>query len=259
MMIRQDQRGLTVMELLVALVVGGLMSMTITTFALRYWSNTAVLQNNEQALVSRLNAGDYLRSLVNSSNGLIVQNDIPDTHTLNADPANVSGAYWLPIHALPGTTSIGSAGTYTPVIYLDRPSINTSKAIVMNGTAPYQDNVLLYMDGTNKQFKARVLANPNATANAAKTTCPPANATNACPADSIIAENVSSVGVRYFSKSGNTIDYSSIKDPVTGANNGPDFPSVEVLEITINLSKKAKLHNGANTTNQTIIRVALRN
>jgi prepilin-type N-terminal cleavage/methylation domain-containing protein len=233
MMIGQDQRGLTVMELLVALVVGGLMSMTITTFALRYWSNTAVLQNNEQALVSRLNAGNYLRSIVNSSNGLIVQNDIPDTHTLNADPANVSGAYWLPIHALPGTTSIGTSGTYTPVIYLDRPSINTSKAIVMNGTAPYQDNVLLYMDGSNKQFKARVLANPN--------------------------EDVSSVGVRYFSKSGNTIDYSSIKDPVTGANNGPDFPSVEVLEITINLSKKARLHNGANTTNQTIIRVALRN
>ena len=255
---RLDQSGLTVMELLVAIVVAGILTMTITSFSLHYWSNAAVLQNNEQAFVSRLNAGDFLRTIINGANNMVIQNDLPDSHTLNADPANVSGNYWLPIHAIPGTTSMGASGTYTPLLYMTRPSIDNSKNIVMNGTTPYLDNVILYLNGSTKQLEARLLANPSASNNRTKTTCPSASASNACPPDLVIADDVSSISLRYFSKSGNTIDYTSLTDG-NGNYIGPDFPSVEVVEMTINLSKKARVHSGANTTNQTIIRVALRN
>jgi hypothetical protein len=255
---RLDQSGLTVSELLIAIVVSSILMITITGFSLRYWSNASVLQSNENTLVSRLNTGDFLRSIINSANNMISQNDIADSHTLNADPANVSGNYWLPIHAIPGTTNMGASGSYTPVIYLTRPSIDNTKSIVMNGTAPYYDNLILYMNGTTKQLKARILANPNAANNSAKTTCPPSSASNACPADLIIADNVSSVGLRFFSKSGNTIDYTSLNDG-NGNYNGPDFQSVEVLELTLNISKTGAVHGGATTANQTVIRVALRN
>jgi hypothetical protein len=259
MRLRLNESGLTVVELLAVIITSSIIVGTVTAFALNFWTNTAVVQSDEDTLVTRLNAGDYLRNSINSAAGLINQNDLADTHTGNADPADGSGTHWLPIHAVPGTISMGTAGTITPLIYFNRPSIDTSNNIIMNGTVPYQDDVVLYMNGTTKQLLARIIANPDAANNRAKTTCPLGFASQSCPQDTVIADNVSGVGMRYFSRSGNTIDYTSIVDPNTGAYIGPDFPSVEVVEFTVNLFKKAQLHNGANTINQAVIRVALRN
>lgn len=254
-----DQRGLTIVELLVVVAVSGIVMSIVTGFALRYWTNSAVLQSDEQTLVGRLNAGDFVREAIDSASGLITQNDLPDSHTMAVDTSIASGLYWKPIHAIPSTISMGASGVYTPVFYFNRPSIDTSKAVIMNGTTPYQDDVILYLNGTTKQLLARVIANTSATNNRAKTTCPAASANNSCPADFVVADNVTSLTTRYFSRSGNTIDYTSITDPVTGYYIGPDYPSVEVVEINLKLTKKATLHNGADTTSQTIIRVALRN
>jgi Tfp pilus assembly protein FimT len=258
-MSRPRESGLTVVELLVVMVVSSVLMAVVTSFALHYWANSATLSTDEATLVARLNSGDYLREAIDSASGLITQNDLPDSHTANPDPLNITGNYWLPIHAIPQTINIGATGTMTPVIYLNRPSIDTSKNIIMNGTIPYQDDVILYLNGTTKQLLARVVANSSATGNRAKTSCPANLATVSCPADSIVADNVSALTVRYFSRSGNTIDYSSIVDPNTGQYIGPDFPSVEVVEFTLKLFQKAQVHNGNNTTNQTVIRVALRN
>lgn len=254
-----NQQGFTVVELLAVIITSSIIMGTATAFALNLWTNTAVVQSDENTFVSRLNAGDYLRDVVNSAVGLINQNDIGDPHTGNSDPADPSHNYWVSIHAVPGTINMGAAGTITPVIYLNRPSINTSKNIVMNGSLPYQDDVVLYMNGTTKQLLARVIANPYAPGNRAKTTCPTAYATPACPADTVVADDVSAIDMRYFSRSGNTVDYTSIVDSITGKYIGPDFPAVEVVEFNLKLTKKAQLHSGANTANQTIIRVALRN
>jgi hypothetical protein len=256
---RLDESGLTIVELLAVIITSSIIVTTVTAFALNFWTNIAIVQSDEDTLVSRLNAGDYLRDAINSAAGLINQNDLADAHTGNADPADASHTHWIPIHAVPGTISMGVPGTITPLIYFNRPSIDTSKNIIMNGTVPYQDDVILYMNGTTKQLLGRVIANPYATNNRAKTTCPPALATPSCPQDTVIANNVSGVGMRYFSRSGNTIDYTSIVDPNTGAYIGPDFPSVEVVEFTLKLFKKAQLHNGVDTINQAVIRVALRN
>jgi prepilin-type N-terminal cleavage/methylation domain-containing protein len=253
------EHGFTILELMVVIVVSSILVGVVTSFALTFWTNTAVVESDENTLVSRLNAGDYLRDALNSAVGLINQNDLADPHTGNTDPADNSGNYWLPIHAVPGTISAGAPGTITPVVYFNRPSTDTSKNIIMNGTIPYQDDVIIYLNGTTKQLLARVIANPDAPDNRAKTTCPAAQATNACPADTVIAENVSAVDTRYFSRSGNTIDYTSITDPNTGEYIGPDFPSVEVIEFNLKLFKKAQLHSGADTSNQTVIRIALRN
>jgi prepilin-type N-terminal cleavage/methylation domain-containing protein len=259
MTIRSDQRGLTIVELLVVIIVSSIIMTVITTFALNYWTNSAVLQTDEETLVTRLTAGDYLRNTVNAASGLIIQNDLADNHVGNADPADGTGKHWLPIHAVPGTIAVGGTGTTTPLVYFNRPSINTSQAIIMNGTTPYQDDVVLYLNGTTKQLLARIVANPYAPGNRASTTCPVAIATTSCPRDTLIADQVSSVTMRYFSRSGNTIDHNSITDPLTGNYIGPDFPSVEVVEFNLKLLKKAQLKKGQTTINQTVVRVALRN
>lgn len=259
MRLRSDQRGMTIVELLAVIITSAIIMTLVTAFALNFWTDTAVVESDENTFVSRLNAGDYLRDAVDSAVGLINQNDLPDAHAGKPDPSDPTNTYWEVIHAVPGTISMGGNGTLTPIIYFNRPSIDTSKNIIMNGSIPYEDDVVLYMDGSTKQLLARVIANPYAPNNRAKTTCPVSASSQSCPADTVVAENVSAVDTRYFSRSGNTIDYTSIVDPNTGGYAGPDFPAVEVVEFNLKLFKKAQLHNGADTSNETIIRVALRN
>lgn len=256
---RLNSDGLTIVELLVVVIVSGLLMGVIIPFALNYWQKASLLEASQESLVSRLNSGDYLRDAIDASSGLITQNDINDNNVAKVDPSDSTMKHWLPIHAVPTTIAVGSSGTFTPVIYFNRPSINTSKNIVLNGSIPYEDNTVLYLNGTTKQLLARVLANPSAPSNRARTSCPSAAATNSCPADAVVAENVTSVTMRYFSRSGNLIDYTSVVDPVSGSYIGPDFPSVEVVEFTVKYYVKSQVKSRTNSQTQTVIRIALRN
>ena len=257
--LHQDQAGLTIVELIVVMTVSFSFMTVITGFALGYWGNTVTLSNDQGSLVSRFNVSTYLNKFIGQAYGFVNQNDIPDNNTGKPDPAIASGKYWIPIHAVPGLVSMGAPGTITPLLYFRKPSVNTSTNIVLNGAIPYEDNYILYLDGTSKQLRSRALANTSALSNQIKTSCPPAAATNSCPADAVVSEDVSGVSLRFFSRSGNTIDYTSITDPITLQYIGPDFPSVEIVELTVKYYRKAQLHNALNTVTQTVVRVALRN
>jgi prepilin-type N-terminal cleavage/methylation domain-containing protein len=254
-----NQTGLTIVELLVVISVSSILMTVVTAFALQYWGNTTALSTAQGSLVSRLNASDFLANSINQASGLIRQNDLPDQHPGVVDTSNSAGTYWEVIHAVPGSITMGPSGTIKPLLYYNRPSVNDAKNIILNGTQAYQDDVILYLDGTTNQLLARTIANGNATSNRLRTTCPPAVATTSCPADTVVSDDVSSVNMRYFSRSGNLIDYTSITDPTSGGYIGPDFPSVEIVEFTINLSHKTQLHSATTITNQTVVRVALRN
>ena len=129
----------------------------------------------------------------------------------------------------------------------------------MNGAQPYYDEFILYLNGSTKQLLLRTLANPNASGDLHKTSCPAASASSSCPADLIMSDTITSVDTAYYSKSGNTIDFTSSTDPITGQYDGPDFPVVEVISITLHLNVRATIEGTTATTNQTVIRVALRN
>jgi hypothetical protein len=190
---------------------------------------------------------------------MIMQNSIPDAHPNNPDPADVTGQYWLPIHAIPGNFPIPVKGVTTPLVYYSRPSTASNGSYVMNGVQPYEDEFMLYMDGTTKSLKQRTLVNPNATGDRLKTSCPAAIATLTCPADKTVATDLASIDMRYFSRTGNLIDHTSSQDPLTGAYTGPDFTAVEVIEFNLNLVQKPLLQSTKATSNSTIIRIALRN
>jgi hypothetical protein len=258
MRLTRNQAGFTIPELISVMVVTLMFTSLIMYFTLQSWGATETLKSDLQVFSGRLTAGDRLRDVLNASTGLINQNSLPDSHTMNADPANASGTYWTPLHAVPGSIPVGNSGT-TPVIYYAQPALDGGKAYIMNGESPYLNEYVLYLNGTTKQLLLRTIANPAATGNRAVSTCPKSQASSSCPADTIIAENVASISMRYFSRAGNLLDYTSITDPLTGEYIGPDFPSVEVIEFNLQSFKKSVLHGGQDTTNQTIIRVALRN
>lgn len=246
-------------ELISVMVVTSIFVGLILFFMISFWRYGYLLEADLDTFVTRLNAQDYLRTAIGDSSGLLNQNSIADNNTHNPDPADASNLYWLPIHAVPGNTPIGGANTTTPLLYYKRASVNSSKTVILNGSQPYEDEFVLYLDGLTKNLMLRSLANPLATDNRLKTSCPPAIATANCPADKTIAADISSIDTKYFSRNGNLIDYHSIWDPDINDYAGPDYPTVEVLELTINISKKPVLQKTNATVNSTIIRVALRN
>lgn len=255
---RRSEAGFTLVELISVLGVVTMFSGLIIYFAYSYWRSTATLENDLGTLVSRLTAGDILREAINESSGMINQNSLADSNATIADPLIPSGDYWTPIHAVPAVISNGGNGTHTPVAYFRRPSVNTAKNVILNGSQPYEDEYVLYMDGTTKQLLLRTIANSLAAGNRAATSCPKPLATASCPGDRIIADNVSAVETRYFSRAGLPINYQSSTDPLTGDYNGPDYSLVEVVEFNLKITKKSTLGGGQDTSNETIIRVALR-
>jgi type II secretory pathway pseudopilin PulG len=254
-----NNEGFTITELLIVIIMTSLLTLIVMLFAFDLWRTSAIQEADNDTLLNRFNAGDVLREEIGTSSGLIIQNGIADAHVLVPDASIPGNNYWQPIHAIPGNKFVGATGTYTPLIYFRRNSVNNSKAYIMNGNLPYEDEYVLYLDGTKKALMQRNLANPSASGDKLKTSCPPAIATATCPADKTIATDLASVSVRYFSRTGNQIDWTSITDPDTGAYIGPDFPAVEVMEFTINVSKKPSFSSTNPVRNSTIIRIALRN
>ncbi|GAC1387686.1 MAG: hypothetical protein NVS1B7_0070 [Candidatus Saccharimonadales bacterium] len=255
----REENGFTLPELLVVIIMTGFFVTLIFSFVFQYLQTGYISEASLDTLVSRLNVSDYLRESVGSSAGLMTQNSIPDSHTNAPDPAIASNLYWKPIHAIPGTTAMPPAGSFTPLAYYRRYVTTTTGAVAMNGNRPYEDEFVLYLDGTAKQLLVRTLANTTVTNNKATTSCPASQATSTCPADKVLARDVSSVDARYFSRTGNLIDYTSSTDPITLAYTGPDFPSVEALEYTLHFTIKPLFQQTAAVQTATVIRIALRN
>jgi len=254
-----NQQGYTIVELIIVMVITLILSGLVVSFALDYWGSSANLQADLDTFVTRLDANDELRTLLTPSDGLIIQNSIPDLNVLNPDPLIASGQYWKPLHAIPGNFVIGAKGTTTPILYFRRPSVNKSNVIVMNGTQPYDDEYILYLNGSTGQMMLRTLANSAVANDKVITSCPPTIATKTCPADKDVMDNLTSVDLRYFSRSGNLIDWTSIFDPNINTYAGPDFPLVEAIEFNLHVTSKAAFHGVNSAVNQTVIRVALLN
>lgn len=261
----KNQQGFTLPELIVVMVLTILLSGLLFQFAIGYARFNTVAQSDSIAFVERLNVSDYLRENLGLSSGLISQNSIADANANVPDGGNPN--YWRLMHAIKGT--FGNTSSVTPLLYYKKPSLNTSGNVVYNGTLAYEDEFILYHDGPSKELRVRTLANPSVASNRATSSCPAAIATSGCPADKVLINDIVSVALRYFSRSGNDISFNSIDSlgniPCTAPGpdytgcEGADFPSVEVVELTVNLSKKPLGVSTNTTQSATVIRVALRN
>lgn len=251
------EAGFTLVELIVVISTSALFIGLILGFGMNYWQNVALMQSDNDTFISRLNAQDYIREIIGTSDGLINQNSIADANTGAPDPVAGSN-YWVTTHAVPQTITLSGTNSI-PILYFRRLSFSTSGTVIMNGSTPYDDEYVMYANPVTRQILVRTLANPSAPNNRAKTTCPPSIATTACPADKVMLSNVASVTATYYSRSGNTINYQSIVDPNTGNYIGPDFTSVEALQYSFHITAKPLFQHTNATVNDTIVRIALRN
>lgn len=252
----KNQHGFTVTELLIVIVATGVVSGAIFTFTFNYWRASYAQQSSVDSLNTRLNAGDIIRNMLASSTGLTVQPGIIDENAMVAEVGN--DLFWEVIHAIPAEITAVD-GEFKPVIYFRRIATDSNRDFLINNVLPFEDEYVIYLDGSAGILYLRTLANENAPANTARTSCPPSLATETCPADRVIADNISSIETRYFSRTGNEVDHSSVTDPDTNEFIGPDYTSVEVVELTLNITEKPLLQKEQTTQVSTIIRVALRN
>lgn len=261
----KHEHGYTLVELLIGMIVSAILGTVILQFFVSYNRFSAVSISDETAFVERLNASDFLRANLSASSGLISQNSIPDNNTLAPD--SVASTEWKKLYPVPGT--YGDASSITPILYFQRFSKDSNNNLIANGNLYYTDEFIVYLDGPKQQLRVRTLANPNAPGEARITSCPTGSVTASCPEDLMLANNIASVTLRYFSRAGNELSFTSIdlsgNVPCTDTTYpytncaGPTFPSVDVVELTLNLIKKPLGFTSPATKSATVIRVALRN
>lgn len=88
------------------------------------------------------------------------------------------------------------------VIVISTPALNSSHNFIIDSDtgSPYMNEIVYYKNGTS--LMKRNLANPNATGNTLRTSCPPANATPSCPADAKLADYFESMSFTLYDSNG---------------------------------------------------------
>lgn len=181
---RLNQTGLTIVELLVALVLTTAISGLIIGFSV-----DKIQQSTTQTIQNDL--------LSNAETGLNrVANDI--RLATSADNNN----RWADPYAPSAPANELSWQSDSDTIVLALAAENSSHNVIFDDAHDYisaKNNVIYYLSGGT--LWRRTLAAPNA-GNIAVTTCPPNAANSSCPSDRDILDNVSSFSIQYYNSDG---------------------------------------------------------
>lgn len=190
---RSNQQGLTIAELLVALVLMAVMSTLIVGFSI-----DKIQQNTQQSIKNGL--------LRDAETGLnTVANDI--RIAARADDAN----RWQDENAPQAPTNKLSWASNSSTLVLAVAAQDASSNIIFDDAHNYvsaKNNYIYYVK--NGTLYRRILAAP-VTGNKAKTTCPPTAVTATCRSDKTMMSNVSSFTVSYYDGSNQVITPSSAR------------------------------------------------
>lgn len=176
-----NDSGFTIVELLIALSVAVVVSLVVFGVAGSYFTTisrnkartemTVASQNLLRGTVENLRYGDGIRQ-----NNAITDPNAP------VGGWNTSNANFVVIIAVP---ALDSSRNY--IIDTDTGS-------------PYMNELVYYKNGST--LMRRKLANPDASGNAMKTSCPPAIANNACPPDTALAEWIKDMSFTLYDQDG---------------------------------------------------------
>lgn len=172
--IRKDNFGYTVPELTVSMVVLGILIVALLGFTTYYFS--AVTRYNAFVDMSA-DSQNLLRATVEQLRygaGVRQSNTIDDPSIAGAPPEwNTSNASFVIIIAVP--------------------AVDSSRNYIIDAATgnPYNNELVYFKDGTN--LFRRTLAHPEAAGNTLRTSCPAELASESCPADSKLVENLDSM------------------------------------------------------------------
>jgi prepilin-type N-terminal cleavage/methylation domain-containing protein len=179
----RSQAGFTLLELIVATTIIGVLALMVSGF---YVDRVVDYAQSNTLLILQGNTKQALESMqrdIKSAVAVESANHIADP---NGPGGNQFG--WA--------SSTGSPSTLVLAVPARDSSGNLLYADTQHTTA-LTDDVIYYISGNDKTMYRRVLANP-ATGNVAKTTCPPSKATASCPADGKVIEDVANLVNTYY-------------------------------------------------------------
>jgi prepilin-type N-terminal cleavage/methylation domain-containing protein len=174
----KGQRGFTLVEMLITITLVSLLSLMVANFIADWLQVSNLAQARATLLSNAQEALDNISTDIRLSGGVDQNNRWPDA---NAPGGNQFG--WQ---------------SGASVFVLAKVATTAQKQVIFSDPVQYvteKDNVVYYV--SDKRLHRRIIAsdNPNT---AATTTCPPASATPACPADKKIAEDVTAFTVTYY-------------------------------------------------------------
>lgn len=191
--LRHDERGLTLIELSIALTITAVLATIVIGFSVDKLQQSTIQQTQYQLLT-------------NAETGLgTIANDIRI-----ANAADDNNRYQDPYSPGAPTNELSWASNSNTVV-LAIAATDSNRNILWQDAhdyISYKNNVIYYLNGTT--IYRRVLAD-SVSGNASKTTCPPANATASCPADGDILDNVSSFSVQYYNSQNQQVDPASAR------------------------------------------------
>jgi prepilin-type N-terminal cleavage/methylation domain-containing protein len=217
---KQNSKGFTITELVISLTVAGILAMTLFIATFYYYadvmqSETATtLALESQSILTQQTEDIRLAGAIASTNALTDAN-APPGGWVTSDPSNI--------------------------IIIESPAIDSNRNIIYNPDTgfPYTNEYIYFMS-SNSMYK-RILANPNAAGNTAKTTCPLNLSSSSCPPDRLFSDKISNLSFTLYDASDNTTA------------NASQARSVKLL---VDMAKKTY---GKNVTLSNTTRVTLRN
>ena len=216
----KSSKGSTLVELLVIITVTSILAIVFLDTITNFYS---VITRNNASSDLTITSQNLLRSTVET---LRVGDGVRQTNSIS--DANAPGGAW-------------STSNSDFVIVIASPALDSSRSYIIdpNTGSPYMNELVYYKNGA--LLMQRVLANPDATGNSLKTTCPPEIATANCPADKQLAEYVKTMLFTLYDQ-----DDIVTNDPLAARS------------IKIDLAMERDL-SGAPLTLNNSIRVTLRN
>lgn len=172
-----NQKGFTIPELAVYISVGTFLMLLFFTALTNYF---ILAERSNASIEMTSESQSLLRRTVDS---LRLGDGVRQTNTIT-DPNAPTGGW--------------NTGNSDFVIVIQTPALDINRNFITNASTgnPYMNELVYYKVGTS--LLRRNLANSSATGNIMTTSCPTAAASPSCPADALLAENVSSINFTLY-------------------------------------------------------------
>lgn len=192
-MMRRNQAGFTMVEVLVAVSVTTIIVLVITDFMMRN-IQTSTLETSKAAILREVQLS---LDEVNADIRLSANADLVNRNADNNSPGGTANVY--------GWTSNAST------LVLATAATNTSGAIIFSDAANYitTKNNLVYFVSGGTLYRRTIAVNTNG--NSARTSCPAAKVSPACPPDKELLHNVKNFSIRYVDGDSNSVTATSAR------------------------------------------------
>jgi prepilin-type N-terminal cleavage/methylation domain-containing protein len=177
---KHSESGFTLIELLLVMIIMSIISLTLANFITDWLQASSLAQARTNLLTTTETSLDTVTNDVRLSGNADQNNRWPDPYA-------------------PGGQFGWKSGSQTLV--LAKVATDSSTNIIYSDPAKYisqKDNKIYYLSGSTLYRRTLTSDSPN---DRAVTTCPPANATSSCPADTTVATGVSSLAFTYYDAS----------------------------------------------------------